>query len=226
MSDKKILTARARSIRLASGLLLSLLLASCGTRSAANSPTSSTSSATISSATPGPKLTSASTIPGGGSVSIDAAKAALESNQAVYPAPIGNTPFKCPNPTGVSAADSSPTGQVRNSLLLTTRAWLEAGSVATRLSLSDRALWPQVLLGPSQNPVMSQSAANQVQLQVSRPTSENLYSGCFATIVSDSVLVTVCNPASASIAACDPGVSLELYELNRSGHWLVWQELA
>ncbi|WP_152625827.1 MULTISPECIES: hypothetical protein [Acidithrix] len=101
-----------------------------------------------------------------------------------------------------------------------------ASSIPSRLILSDRALWTQVSLGPTQNPVMSATSAEHVQLQITKSTSLSAYSGCFAKIVKDSALVVVCNVATATVAACDPGLSLELYALDRSGHWLMWQELA
>lgn len=202
-----------------------ILLSACGT-SVATSSTTLTQRTSITTTSTTLSVPNSTTTTAAVTTSLAATEAKLESDQSLYPPPLAGTKYSsCPNPLGVGA-DANPTGQLRTSLIQTTREWLMASSIATRLSLSDRALWAQVSLGPSQNPVMSAASAEHVQIQISRPTPLSAYSGCFAKIVKDSPLIVVCNSATATVAACDPGLSFELYALNRSGHWLMWQELA
>ncbi len=154
----------------------------------------------------------------------------LLSRSKFYPLPVAGPRFdQCPDPTGLEkpppldGAQNSNIGSIA-------RKWL-TGKTDARITLSDPALWDQIELwsqtGPNSHglPAISTSQASKMQMQFSTLQSASYYTGCFQKVINRSVLITVCNIPTPTVQACDPGLSMQFYLLDRAGKWLVWRVL-
>lgn len=154
----------------------------------------------------------------------------LLSNSSVYPQPVSGPRFdQCPDPIGLEKP-SALNPVLNGKVAAITRSWL-SGKTDVRLALSDPALWDQIELwsqtGPNSDglPAISVAQATKLQMQFSMLQSATYYTGCFQKVITRSILITVCHIPSPTVQACDPGISMQFYLLNRGGKWLVWRVL-
>ncbi len=199
--------------------LVALSLAACGplpTFNAKNQPAGAT--------------TSISTKGRGSLAQYNSYEKGLLSKSNYYPQPVSGPTFdQCPDPTGLKKP--APLNPVQNGKVAAiARSWL-SGKTDKRLALSDPALWDQIELwsqtGPNSHglPAISAAQASKMQMQFSTLQSATYYTGCFQKVITSSILITVCNIPSPTVQACDPGLSMQFYLLDRAGKWLIWRVL-